>query len=150
MTQEQNEPPQEPSRAKDKDALIVVSGVVIAILLGLLSWKVNEAKEVGLQGAELLQEAAERHEIQLQKIHSEGYEQGYVSAIWDTHLGRPLYQVIEAPVPGSNPERTEPTLWRRQEIDPANRERLERLGLIAGPAEENGPNPPSENATANP
>lgn len=63
-----------------------------------------------------LQKLAAEHENQLAQMHSAGYEQGYVSAIWDTFLDKPLYRIVE--------EEGGPTLWRKTEIDPVNKERL--------------------------
>jgi len=60
-------------------------------------------------------------EKDLEQIHSVAYDQGYVSAIWDTYLDKPLYRIVEEEETGN------PTLWRKTEVDPINKEKLDAM-----------------------
>jgi hypothetical protein len=88
--------------------------LILLVVTGVMSYQKNEAKE-----NEKRQNST--HELQLQAMHSKGYDQGYLNAIWDTFLGVPLYQVQEVLKADGTPDIT---LWKQQEIDPGNRQRL--------------------------
>ena len=79
--------------------------------------------------AEQASALAEKHEADLERIHSVGYDQGYLDAVWDGHFGILKYQIQEG---GDG----EPTLWKKQVIDPTNAKRF---------PEPPAPNQPREN-----
>lgn len=96
----------------------IILAVMFFVAIGLLLDKQNKyGKEITYLQSEI-HELGKSHEVELKKIHELGFDQGYQAAIWDVFLGTPLYRVQE--------DEKGLSLWKKQEIDPITRDRLER------------------------
>lgn len=91
-------------------SIVVVSGGLLVMLITLSLYTVKLQRENSL----ILSEK----EVELEAMHSKAYDQGYVSAIWDTYLEKPLYRIVEEDESG------EPSLWRKTDVDPVNQKKL--------------------------
>lgn len=58
-------------------------------------------------------------EATLEQMHQLGYDDGYVSAIWDTYLNVPEYMIVEG--------HDEPQLWKRMPVSDAHKKKISTL-----------------------
>jgi len=95
--------------------LLLVACVALTVLLGLVFGKLR-ASEKKMDALRLAGEQAQ------ETFFYEGYDKGYQSAVVDAYLGSPLYMIEEVTNDG---EGSGGVLWKKVELDDANRRKLE-------------------------
>jgi hypothetical protein len=87
-------------------------------LLAIFAVSIGVIVQKGSSEKASLSRKVEEAEKKMEDFFYEGYDKGYQSAIIDAYLQDPNYMVLENENGGA-------TLWKRVEVDQANKERLD-------------------------
>jgi hypothetical protein len=95
-------------KARSRGLILLIAG--FAGLLAVLG--INSH-----QSGKKLSEQQKAHEAELEKIHSLGFDQGYVEAVTDAYLGEPRYMLTEE-------NGGQIKLWKKTPLDPVYSKKL--------------------------